>query len=146
MRFLHSMVRVRDLEAALRFYRDALGLRVAGGSENYGTEQEHLNNVAGAHLRITSLRAASGPAIELLEYLDPSDGRPYPADLRANDLAHWQTTLGVEDLDALARGLAEGRVRQVSAGAVAMPAAELGFAAGLLARDPDGHAVRLVDR
>ena len=26
MRFLHSMVRVRDLEAALRFYRDALGL------------------------------------------------------------------------------------------------------------------------
>jgi lactoylglutathione lyase len=27
MRYLHSMVRVSDLEASLRFYRDALGLR-----------------------------------------------------------------------------------------------------------------------
>ncbi|WP_147653201.1 VOC family protein [Vulcaniibacterium gelatinicum] len=26
MRYLHAMVRVRDLEASLRFYRDALGL------------------------------------------------------------------------------------------------------------------------
>ena len=27
MRFLHAMVRVRDLDAALRFFRDGLGLR-----------------------------------------------------------------------------------------------------------------------
>jgi lactoylglutathione lyase len=27
MRYLHTMVRVRDLEASLRFYRDGLGLR-----------------------------------------------------------------------------------------------------------------------
>ena len=26
MKYLHAMVRVRDLEASLRFYRDALGL------------------------------------------------------------------------------------------------------------------------
>ena len=70
-----------------------LGLRVAGESENYGIEQEHLNNVFGARLRITALRAPPGPGIELLEYLAPRDGRPTPADLRANDLAHWQTTL-----------------------------------------------------
>lgn len=28
MKYLHTMVRVRDLEASLRFYRDALGLEV----------------------------------------------------------------------------------------------------------------------
>ena len=28
MKYLHTMVRVTDLEASLRFYRDALGLRV----------------------------------------------------------------------------------------------------------------------
>ena len=44
-------------------------MRVAGESENYGTEQEHLNNVFGAHLRITSLRSSSGIGIEFLEYL-----------------------------------------------------------------------------
>ena len=89
----HTAIVVGDTEASLQFYRDLLGFQVAGAGENYGTEQEHLNNVAGAHLRITSLRAASGPAIELLEYLNPRDGRPYPSDLRSNDLAHWQTRL-----------------------------------------------------
>jgi len=52
----------------MRFYRDTLGLRAARESENYGTEQEHLNNVFGARLRITGLRATDGPGIELLEY------------------------------------------------------------------------------
>ena len=40
---------------ASRFYRDGLGLTVAGESENYGIEQERLNNVFGARLRITGL-------------------------------------------------------------------------------------------
>src|SRR5262249_28521237 len=87
----HTAIVVADTDASLRFYRDLLGFRVTGESENYGTEQEHLNNVFGAHLRITSLRAAAGPGVELLEYLAPRDGRPFPADERANDLVHWQT-------------------------------------------------------
>jgi catechol 2,3-dioxygenase-like lactoylglutathione lyase family enzyme len=76
----HTAIAVSNTEASLKFYRDLLGLRVAGESENYGTEQEHLNNVFGARLRITALRAPSGPGIELLEYLSPRDGRPYPSD------------------------------------------------------------------
>src|SRR5690349_14794742 len=53
----HTAIVVSDTEASLHFYRDRLGLRVVGTSENYGTEQEHLNNVFGAHLAITALRA-----------------------------------------------------------------------------------------
>lgn len=34
MRYLHTMVRVRDLDASLRFYRDGLGLREARRQEN----------------------------------------------------------------------------------------------------------------
>ena len=49
-----------------RFYRNVLGLRVADESENYDTEQEHLNNVFAARLRITSLRASSGPVSSCL--------------------------------------------------------------------------------
>src|SRR5205814_2297624 len=67
----HTAIVVGDTETSLRFYRDALGMRVAGASENWGTEQEHLNAVFGAHLRITTLRATSGPGIELLEYVSP---------------------------------------------------------------------------
>lgn len=34
MRYLHTMVRVRDLEASLRFYRDGLGLRETRRQDN----------------------------------------------------------------------------------------------------------------
>jgi lactoylglutathione lyase len=34
MRYLHTMVRVRDLDASLRFYRDGLGLREVRRMEN----------------------------------------------------------------------------------------------------------------
>ena len=82
----HSAIAVRDTDASLAFYRDRLGLHVAGTSENWGVEQERLSAVPGAHVRITSLRAGSGLGVELLDYLMPVDGRPMPADTTANDL------------------------------------------------------------
>ncbi len=89
----HTAIVVGDTETSLRFYRDELGMRVAGESENFGTEQEHLNGVFGAHLRITALRGETGPGIELLEYLAPTDGRAYPNDVRREDLLHWETRI-----------------------------------------------------
>lgn len=134
----HTAIVVASTDASLALYRGRLGLRIAGESENYGPEQARLNAVPGARLHITTLRAASGPGIELLEYLVPRDGRPYPADSGANDLWHWQTRVRVDDL-----GGAEG-LRPVSPGVVET-SGELGFRAGLLGRDPDGHAVQLVE-
>jgi len=142
----HTAIVVAHTETSLKLYCDALGLRVAGESENWGTEQEHLNNVFGARLRITGLRAASGPGIELLEYLSPRDGRPAPADLRANDLSYWQTTLATADASDAARRLRPPVAAYVSPGDVELPADEFGFRRGLSVRDPDGHALRLVER
>jgi catechol 2,3-dioxygenase-like lactoylglutathione lyase family enzyme len=143
----HTAIVVSDTEASLKFYRDALGLHVAGTSENYGTEQEHLNNVFGARLRITSLRAASGgPGIEFLEYLAPRDGRPAPADARASDLFHWQTTLVVNTADTFAKKLLAEGSRFVSPGVVTLSDKSLGFSRGVLARDPDGHVMALIEK
>jgi catechol 2,3-dioxygenase-like lactoylglutathione lyase family enzyme len=100
----HTAIVVNDTDASLRFYRDTLGLKQAGESENYGTEQEHLNNVFGARLRITGLRALAGPGVEFLEYLAPRDGRPYPAEARVNDLISWNTNfISASASDAEAR-------------------------------------------
>jgi catechol 2,3-dioxygenase-like lactoylglutathione lyase family enzyme len=141
----HTAIVVADTEASLALYRDRLGLRVAGEADNYGIEQEHLNNVFGAHLRITALRAAAGPGIEFLEYLTPRDGRPAPADTRANDLWHWQVDLVTGDVAAAASTLREGRSTVVSAAPVTLPAAELGIHEGLLARDADGHGLLFIE-
>ncbi len=142
----HTAIVVADTDQSLRFYRDLLGLKVVGESENYDTEQEHLNNVFGARLRITALRAPSGPGIELLEYLAPRDGRPMPPDARANDLTHWQTRLVTEDIASAAGSVRAARAQFVSPGVIAVPDRGLGFGRGFLVRDPDGHAVQLIER
>jgi catechol 2,3-dioxygenase-like lactoylglutathione lyase family enzyme len=142
----HTAIVVGDTRTSLAFYRDVLGFRVAGESMNFGTEQEHLNNVQGARLRITGLRASAGPGIEFLEYVTPKDGRPFPSDERANDLVHWQTTVFVPDAEAAVAVVRRGKFRLISPRPVELPDTTLGFRRGFRVRDPDGHVIQLVER
>jgi catechol 2,3-dioxygenase-like lactoylglutathione lyase family enzyme len=142
----HTAIVVGDSEASLKFYRDTFGMKQAGESENYGIEQEHLNNVFGARLRITALRAVSGPGVEFLEYLTPRDGRPYPSDARASDLIGWQTnfiTTNVRDGEGRLRA---GKFGLISPGVVELADEMTGFRMGLSVRDPDGHVSRLLQK
>src|SRR6516164_7571577 len=139
----HTAIVVSDTETSLHFYRDLMGMTVVGESENYGIEQEHLNNVFGARLHITSLRAALGPGVEFLEYQAPRDGRPYPPEEKANDLIHWQTRfLGIDTAQA-AHDLRKSGAPFISSGVIELPAAEAGFRKSFVVRDPDGHAVQI---
>jgi catechol 2,3-dioxygenase-like lactoylglutathione lyase family enzyme len=142
----HTAIVISDTDASLRFYRDLLGLQVAGESENFGIEQERLNNVFGARLHITALRGDSGPGIEFLEYLAPRDGRPFPADEKANDLIHWQTRVQVTSVPAAAETLAKSKAAFVSTGVVELPRAVEHLRQSVIVRDPDGHAVELAGR
>jgi catechol 2,3-dioxygenase-like lactoylglutathione lyase family enzyme len=142
----HTAIVVKNTEASLRFYRDTLGLTIAGESENYDTEQEHLNNVFGARLRITSLRAISGPGVELLEYLTPRDGRLIPQDEKANDLSHWQTQLLTRNVEDSFQSLLTAKVTLVSSSVTTFEERNLGFRKGFLVRDPDGHAMEMVEK
>jgi catechol 2,3-dioxygenase-like lactoylglutathione lyase family enzyme len=116
----HTAIVVSDTDRSLQFYTNVIGLRVVGGAENFGTEQEHLNQVFGARLRITALRAQRGPGIEFLEYITPPGGRPLPADAKANDLVFWRTHLMVDG-----------------------PISQSGASRSFILRDPDGHALQL---
>lgn len=136
----HTAIVVSDTAASLRFYRDTLGFEIAGESENYGTEQEHLNNVFGARLHITSLRAAIGPGVEFLEYLSPRDGRPYPRDEKPNDLVHWQTRVRAANTEQTL-----ARLRQAGATLISSGLVELKSGRSTIVRDPDGHAVEIVE-
>jgi len=128
----HTAITVRDTDSSLAFYRDRLGLRVVGESENYGPEQEHLNGVFGARLRITALRASAGPGIELLEYLSPRGGRPLAGDARPNDLTHWQVDVSSADVKAVWAAAISGGGQGLSQTVSKQEA---------LVRDRDGHAL-----
>lgn len=142
----HTAIAVSDTARSLDFYRDVLDMKLAGESENYGTEQEHLNHVFGSRVRISGLKAPSGFGIEFLDYLTPRDGRPMPPDTRANDLWHWQTAIRVARADAAADKLKTARVRFVSPGVTTIPDRALGIAKGFIVRDPDGHGLQLIER
>ena len=142
----HTAIVVGDTDQSLKLYRDGFQMKVVGESENYDTEQEHLNGVFGARLRITALRADEGPGIELLEYLAPRDGHPTPPDLRANDVTHWQTTLIANAPERINDLLRQRIFSLVSPNVVALPKASLAIRQGIVVRDPDGHGIRLVAR
>jgi catechol 2,3-dioxygenase-like lactoylglutathione lyase family enzyme len=97
----HTAIVVADTVASLAFYGDLLGLELQQTSHNWGIEQEHLSGVERAQVKISSLKAPTGLGIELLEYIQPLDGRPMPTDTVANDLWYWQTTVILENLITL---------------------------------------------
>jgi catechol 2,3-dioxygenase-like lactoylglutathione lyase family enzyme len=141
----HTAIVVASTADSLRWYRDTFGMTVAGTAENYGPEQERLNNVFGARVRITALRAEHGIGVELLEYLAPRTGRPMPVDTLANDDWHWQVNFArdsVRDIETVlhANWGASAAPAYVSPGIVTFASpGRLGRAA-LTVRDPDGHA------
>jgi catechol 2,3-dioxygenase-like lactoylglutathione lyase family enzyme len=142
----HTAIAIANTSTSLGFYQDLLGLQLKGESENYGTEQEHLNNVFGARLHISSLKAPTGIGIEFLEYLTPRDGQPFPIDEKANDLIHWQTSMIVEDAETVAQHLETQDYNFVSSGVITIGDRKLGFRQGFLVRDPDGHVLRIIEK
>jgi catechol 2,3-dioxygenase-like lactoylglutathione lyase family enzyme len=130
----HTAIVVSDTDESLAFYTSALGMAVVGGAENYGTEQEHLNQVFGARLRITALRAEFGPGIELLEYITPPGGRPRPHDTKANDLIFWRTHVVADGFSFLGNG---------KGGMHARPVSNSGASGSFIVIDPDGHALQI---
>ena len=142
----HTAIAVSNTSTSLRFYQTLLGLRPLGGSLNFGPEQEQLHHVPGARLRITSLGAPQGINLEFLEYLTPRTGRCNPSHSQVNDLWHWETTVVVADAAKAINQMALTQAHLISAGLARLPEEMYPFRRGFLIRDPDGHAVRVMER
>jgi len=136
----HTAIGVSNTESSQKFYTDILGIERKGDSWNFGTEQEHLNNVEGASLHITGFRATEGPGVEFLQYLKPGPGKLYPADTRADDIWFWQTTLFTNDAVSLYNKLKASNYTFVSKELVIN--SENGEnTKSFIVKDPDGHAM-----
>src|SRR5438552_16133626 len=89
---------------------------------------------------------SNGPGIEFVEYLAPLSGQPYPPDEQANDLIHWQTRFAGSSVAQAAREFQQSRSRMISSGVVELSAGEAPFQKSIVVRDPDGHAIQLVQK
>ena len=132
----HTAIGIDDTDLSQDFYENLIGLKKAGNSENYGTEQEHLNQVFGAHLLITGLVAKAGLGVEFLDYVAPPGGRPYPEQSHVTDLWHWHTTIQVDNIQSVFKKIQEANYTLISQGIVNFENQQC-----FMVRDPDGHAV-----
>ena len=142
----HTAIAVTNTDNSLHFYENLLGIERKGDSWNMGTEQAHLNFVEGASLHITGLRAAAGPGIEFLEYLQPGPGKPFPLDSKADDIWHWQTILWVDDAKTLYEKLVAEGYRFVSKGIVELKTKDHKQTRSFIVRDADGHAMLVLQK
>ncbi len=145
----HSAMTVPSTEKGVTFYRDLLGLNVGVTTLNSGTTQDVLDGLLNDTCLVTAMMPPSAPPhVEFLEYKTPPGGRLMPAESKANDLWNWQVTLVSNNIQALAGRLRQAGAQFISSSVVAIPQeaqGKLGFKKALMIRDPNGHAVRLVE-
>ncbi|MBU2527051.1 MAG: VOC family protein [Bacteroidetes bacterium] len=140
----HTAIGVSDTPSQQKFY-ESIGLILAGTSENYGPEQEHLNQVFGARLDISGFMAQKGMGVEFLEYIAPPGGRKYPENSKVTDLWHWHSSIEVSDLDYLYQQLKNRDIEIVSKEIVDLKNTKINASRGIVIRDLDGHAILLFE-
>lgn len=119
----HIALAVADAWTSARFYQDTFGMGVVAQSGDR-----------------TTLRASSGPDIELIEHLPRRAGQAPQADTRADRLARSPTILIARSVPPPARPSAVSRWLGLP-GKTAIP--EAAAREGFVLRDPDGHAVQV---
>ena len=141
----HVGITVSDLDRALGFYRDLLGLRVLADSTVSEPEVADLLGLDSVQLRIADLDSGDGRVVELIQYLQPKGTR---IDYESADPATAHIAFTVDDLDSV-------RVRLMDAGAtivsrrpitISEPGGSFDGAICLYVRDPDGAILELVQR
>jgi hypothetical protein len=124
-------------------------LDVGGVTLNTGTTQAVLDGLFNVTCLVTAMMPALAPPhIEFLDYKTPLGGRPMPADTKSNDLWHWQTTLVSKDVQAAVDRLRNAGAQFITPDPVEISKqteVKLGFKKVVMVRDPNGHAIRLIE-
>ena len=133
----HSAISIADTDQSVHFY-ERLGLRRAGGSLNFGPEQDKLDDIAGALVEVNALAPPdfSTPHIELLCYQGDVDHKLAPPG--TNDLAATQIVLRVGNEVILEKLCAQSPDAILSD-----PVRFENGALRAMLRDPDGHLLCL---
>ena len=95
----HTGITVSNLESALTFWRDILGLELSHTTHQTGEMAAEITGVPGAEIKLAVVKAPGGHKIELLEYLAPPDRKQ--AALRPCDVGSVHIALTVDNLDEL---------------------------------------------
>jgi catechol 2,3-dioxygenase-like lactoylglutathione lyase family enzyme len=141
----HVGITVKDMDKALIFYRDLLGLKVLGDLTIAGKEIERVTQVKGAKLRAVYLRSREdmkGPPLELLHFEEPrgETGAPYA---RLTNPGITEVAFWVKDMDMMCKELRAHGVEFYSSPQL-FELEGYGKVKVVYFRDPDGTTLELL--
>ena len=133
----HSGIVVEDMERALVFYRDVLGLQVLGRRERDGGPISDVVGDEDCHLTIADVGAGDGCVLGLIQYINPGPGRR-PTEERSV-LGGSHVAFNVEDISRTYEDLLRGGAQSLNA--------PVEVAAGKTVcylQDPEGNWIELI--
>ena len=139
----HAGVTVSDMDRALRFYRDGLGLEIEFDVIIDGPYLPVVLDLDFSDIRAVYLRVDEGIFIELLEYRGIER---MPAAARPCDYGNGHMCLFVEGIDEIVDRLAGLGFRGRSDGPVDITQGPNAGARSIYLVDPDGYHVELFQR
>jgi catechol 2,3-dioxygenase-like lactoylglutathione lyase family enzyme len=140
--FNHFSATVADMDRALRFWRDKLGLKLAGRGV---AERNHLDQITGLeNVRIewAELEIPGGGLIELFRYESPA-GQPLRGNV--NDPGKTHVCFEVNGIEALLSELQADGIRSVNDGAIKIESGDWKGWKSVYVRAPDDVVVELVE-
>ncbi|ARV58371.1 glyoxalase [Nostocales cyanobacterium HT-58-2] len=135
---------VTNADRSLDFYTQALLFEFVSDMTVEGQDYSDLEGVAGAKIRIITLRLGD-ELIELMEYLN-IPFKPIPSDSKSNDLWFQHMAIVVSDMDRAYAHLRSFPIEPISVEPQTIPPSNEA-SAGVRAfkfKDPDGHDLELI--
>jgi glyoxylase I family protein len=142
MRIHHVGITVRDMETALGFYRDLLGLAVLDRGIAEGAWIADIVGIEGAVIETADLDAGNGQIVELLAYRLPAG----PAVVPANAPGSMHVAVVVGSVERALERVAAAGCDILSRRPVTLESPESAWDGLTVAytRDPDGAIVELI--
>ena len=103
----HTGFVVKDLDKAVEFYRDVVGLTAVASRERVGKSISQVVGYENTHLKIAFLNTGNGHNLELIQYVHPA-GSDWPSDER-NTLGAAHLAFYVDDIEQTHQGPCQSR-------------------------------------
>ena len=142
--FFHAGVTVSDMDEALRFYRDALGLQVISDGYTGGDSARRIWGLEPGKVRVVFLSVPGSDAV--VELFDFSEVERHPASSRPPDFGAGHFCLYVDNAEAIHdRALAAG-FRARGEEVVTIERGPHTGAKAVYLIDPDGYHIELYQK
>lgn len=134
----HTGFVVRDLERAVAFYRDVIGLKVVATRERQGKPISQVVGYDNAHLKIAILSAGDGHLLELIQYVNPPGAARPSSERSVIGASHLAFT--VDNIEETFRNITERGGIKLNPPAEVAPGRK-----GCYLQDPEGNWIELLE-